>query len=512
MRRVLPSLSLFVVSALTIAALLLASPAKFRTNLSWSESNGQPVWNAIADRLPATIELFVAALVASALLGAIGGFVRGRVRRGALPEVLALPELVFRATPVVFVALIGQLFFVFTTSLPTAGYATGDTFQLRDHLVHLAGPVLFVALPFGAWSSLIFYDLFRTPNGATARRFAGAVATTAASVGPALLSASVILEVLFAWPGMGRLFFNAFSQDDLALIAAVLLVYSAVIALLKLGADFSPGIPAPAPNAAVPKRFSVLAFVACAVLLVAAFAGLSANLIAPANPNFIDQVHWQGYPLPPGAAGHVLGTDENGRDLLSRLFFAIRTSFGIAVFAAIVATAIAARVARAAPWFAAARGPLSVAGIRPFAALPFIMAALYVVFKFHNPRVVNPIGLGLIFAAVSWPALVPAFRQSSAAALGAFADVTGGALLLEVTVSFFGFGVQAPGASLGNTLANAQSNMMMAPWAVIAQLTVIVVLLFALFALGEELRELRIDLFAAKERGRAAPSTPSSIY
>ncbi len=299
--------------------------------------------------------------------------------------------------------------------------------------------MLLLALPFGAWSSLIFYDLFRAPNGATARRFAGAVATTAASVGPALLSASVILEVMFAWPGVGRLFFNAFSQDDLALIAAVLLVYSAVIALLKLGANFSPGIPAPAPSAAVPKRFSVLAFVACAVLLVAAFVGVSANLIAPANPNFIDQVHWQGYPLPPGAAGHVLGTDENGRDLLSRLFFAIRTSFGIAVFAAIVATAIAAGVARAAPWFAAARGPLSVAGIRPFAALPFIMAALYVVFKFHNPRVVNPIGLGLIFAAVSWPALVPAFRQSSAAALGAFADVTGGALLLEVTISFFGW-------------------------------------------------------------------------
>jgi len=237
---------------------------------------------------------------------------------------------------------------------------------------------------------------------------------------------------------------------------------------------------------------------------------LAANLIAPADPYFIDQANWQGYPLAPGVAGHLLGTDENGRDLFTRLLFAIRASGGISVFAAIIATAIAAGVARAAPWFAAARGPLTVAGIRPFAALPFITTAIFVIFKFHNPRVVNPIGLALIIGAVSWPAIVPAFRRLSAATLSAFADVTGGALLLEVTLSFFGDGVQPPNASLGNILVNAQSNLVMAPWTVIAPLAVIVTLLFALFALGEELRELRIDLFASKDSSRAAQQTTSS--
>jgi len=329
-------------------------------------------------------------------------------------------------------------------------------------------------------------------------------------VGPALLASSVVVETMFAWPGVGRLFFNAFSQTDLAMIAANLLLYSAAIVLLKLIADLSPGVPAATPNAAVPKRFSVLAFVACAVLLVAAFAGLTANLIAPWNPNYIDQVHWQGYPLAPGAAGHLLGTDENGRDLLSRLLFGIRTSFGIAAFAAIVASAIGAGVARAAPSLPAARGTLSVAGIRPFAAFPFIMTAIIVTFKFHDPRVVNPIGIALIVAAVSWPPIVPAFRRLSAMTLGAFADVMGGALLLEVTISFFGYGVQPPDASLGNMLALAQSNMMMAPWAVVAPLLVIVGLLFALFALGEELREMgEIPLPFKRSRG-VAPATPSS--
>ena len=39
-------------------------------------------------------------------------------------------------------------------------------------------------------------------------------------------------------------------------------------------------------------------------------------------PNAIDNVHWQGNPLAPGIAGHLLGTDENGRDLLARLISA----------------------------------------------------------------------------------------------------------------------------------------------------------------------------------------------
>jgi ABC-type dipeptide/oligopeptide/nickel transport system permease subunit len=460
----------------------------------------------------ASLSLFVVSVLAIVVLGAIGGFVGGRIRTAALREFLALPELVFRATPVVFLALIGQLFFMFKTSLPVAGYTTGDTFQLRDHLAHLAGPVILLALPFGAWSSLIFYGLFRVPNGATARSVAEAVATVAASVGPALLAATLIIEVMFAWPGLGRLFFNAVQQTDLAMIAAILLVYSALILLLEVIADLSPRVPAAVPNDAPAKRFSVLALVACTVLLIAAFAGLTANLIAPANPNDIDQVHWLGYPLAPGVAGHAFGTDENGRDLLSRLLFAIRTSLGIAVFAGLVATAIAGAVARAAPGFAAARGPLSFAGIRPFAALPFIQTIILVVFKFHNPRVLSPVAIGLIIAAVSWPAIVPAFRRFSAATVGAFADVTGAALLLEVTLSFFGFGVQPPDASLGNMLANAQSNLDMAPWAVFAPLLVIVALLFALFALGEELREGRVVPFAPKEARGGAPSTSSGTY
>ena len=160
--------------------------------------------------------------------------------------------------------------------------------------------------------------------------------------------------------------------------------------------------------------------------------------------------------------------------------------------AAIVASAIAAVVAKAPkalPWFDG-RASLSAAGIRPFAAFPFILAAVMVlVAALGGTSFLRPVQIALAIAFVSWPAIVAAFRPARRATLGSVVDVAAGALLLEVTLSSVGFGVQPPRPSLGNMLVNVQSNMSVAPWAAIFPSVVIVVLLFALYALGDELRE-----------------------
>src|SRR4030088_2177924 len=57
------------------------------------------------------------------------------------------------------------------------------------------------------------------------------------------------------------------------------------------------------------------------IIAIMGLVAIFANQITPTDPNLIDQVHWIGYPLAPGVAGHLLGTDENGRDLLARLIF-----------------------------------------------------------------------------------------------------------------------------------------------------------------------------------------------
>ena len=451
--------------------------------------------------MPHTIELTLLAYVLVVALGALVGFLRARARGPVLRELLAVPPLVGRAMPVVILTLFLQLGLMFTTKLPVAGVSSSDTFGLGDRLLHLIGPVLCLALPFGAWSSLIFFDFFRAPDGASgapARSLLAPLASTAASIGPALLAAIFIVEPWFAWPGIGRLLFNGLHSFDFGLVATCLFVYAAGVVLLKLCGRLAPPMPdavlrgRDAPQAPERRaRISVVGALALVVLLVAVVGAIGAGVIAPIGPYYIDQVHWQGYPLAPGTFGHVLGTEENGRDLLARVLVGLRFSLGIAAFAALVATALAALVAKAVnalPWFDGSSAP-STAGIRPFAAFPFILTAIMVLAAaMRDIRFLKPPLIALLIAVVSWPAIVSAFRYGRAR-LSSVVDVAACALLLEVTQSSIGWGVQPPEPSLGNMMVNAQSNITVAPWAAIIPSAVTVAVLFALYALGDELRE-----------------------
>jgi peptide/nickel transport system permease protein len=85
-----------------------------------------------------------------------------------------------------------------------------------------------------------------------------------------------------------------------------------------------------------------LAMAGSIVLLLMVLIAIFAHQLAPYDPNAIDEVHWQGNPLPPcfqdhvACGAHSLGTDENGRDLLSRLMFGARISLTVGVAAVIM--------------------------------------------------------------------------------------------------------------------------------------------------------------------------------
>jgi peptide/nickel transport system permease protein len=85
-----------------------------------------------------------------------------------------------------------------------------------------------------------------------------------------------------------------------------------------------------------------LAMAGAVVLLCMVAVAVFAHYLAPFDPNAIDEVHWQGTPLPPCfqdralCGGHSLGTDENGRDLLSRLMFGARISLTVGVAAVVM--------------------------------------------------------------------------------------------------------------------------------------------------------------------------------
>jgi ABC-type dipeptide/oligopeptide/nickel transport system permease component/ABC-type dipeptide/oligopeptide/nickel transport system permease subunit len=477
-----------------------------RGDLGWSSGSQQPVAQAIGERLGATIELWLISLVAVIALGAIFGFARARLRATPLGNVLHSLELLARALPVFLFAPLVQLAAMFH-GLPVAGDASRETFDLGDRMGHLVVPVLLLAVSFGAWSARLFHDFFRTAQSASGSRrgVTAPIAMTISLIGPALLSATIIVEMVFAWPGIGRLFGSSFSLSDLALAGGVVMTFLATIVVMKLVAALLIGTNAwrSAPHVDVERahavRFvrpldanwvSALGLLLCMVLGIIV---IGANVFAPMSPNFIDQVHWEGYPLAPGVGGHVLGTDENGRDLLSRALIAVRTSFAIAIFASAVAAAIGVAVARALKRLPRTedRAALAVTGIRPFGAYPLVLTGSAIVILTAGAKALSIPAIALIIGAVSWPAIVAAARdRGSARSVFATAiSVMAGALLIEVTMSFWGFGVQPLAPSLGNMLVNAQSNLTLAPWAVIIPGAVIVASLFALNAVADALRE-----------------------
>ena len=465
----------------------------FRGDLGWSPGNSEPVSRAIIERLPATIELAIVALVAAIMIGAIVGFVRVRARAPLLRDILAVTQLLGRSLPAIVVALCLQFLFIITALLPPAGMSSREAFDLGDRLRHLIVPVLCLGVPFGAWASIVFYDFFRAYD--SSRRpvldLVTPIAMSVALVGPALLSACLLIEPMFAWPGVARVFYGSLSSFDSGVTAGCLLMYCAALVLLNLFSEFARDMPDPASQR---RRIGPTGVVAVVVLLAAAFGALAADVIVPAGPNFIDQAHWEGYPLAPGVAGHVLGTDENGRDLLSRVLVGLRTSIGIAALAALIASAIGFAIAKATTRLRRLgdRATLSAVGIRSFANLPFVLAVVtvLVVRSRAGTHVLNPVVIALIIAAASWPAIVPAFRALTFATLGAMIDLMACALLLEVTQSAIGFGVQPPTPSLGNMWVNAQSNATVAPWIPIVSGVVVIAVLFALYALGDDLREM----------------------
>jgi peptide/nickel transport system permease protein len=260
------------------------------------------------------------------------------------------------------------------------------------------------------------------------------------------------------------------------------------------------------------------------VLIVMALIAILATWLTPADPNFIDQVHWQGYPLAPGVAGHILGTDENGRDLLARLMFGARISLTVALFAVVMEITIGTVLGAIAGYYG---GWIDFIIMRitdvvlSIPLLPLLLVITAIVAGTSQKAALNFGVIVLIIGGLSWPAVARLVRASflslrerefaeAARALGnpdvriifrhllpnAIAPIivqatleVANVIILESTLSFLGFGIQPPTASWGNMLANAQSNITQAPWAAIFPGLCILITVLAINYLGDGLRD-----------------------
>ena len=267
-----------------------------------------------------------------------------------------------------------------------------------------------------------------------------------------------------------------------------------------------------------------IALVGAVILALMAFAAIFAHFIAPADPNFIDNANWTGTPLAPGIAGHLLGTDENGRDLLSRLIYGAQISLTVALFAVVmeitIGTVLGALAGYYGGWidFVIMRVTDVVLSIP---LLPLLLVLTAIVSATSQKASLSFLLIVVLIGGLSWPAVARLVRASfltlrerefteAAKALGnrdgriifrhilpnAIAPIivqatleVANVIILESTLSFLGYGIQPPTASWGSMLANSQSNMSIAPWVAVFPGLCIVIVTLSINYLGDGLRD-----------------------
>jgi len=149
-------------------------------------------------------------------------------------------------------------------------------------------------------------------------------------------------------------------------------------------------------------RFLTGAIIVATVALMAA----AAPLLAPYDPNKSSVLLLQ-----PPSAQHWLGTDELGRDILSRLIYGARTSLVVGIGAALVAVLIGAPIGLAAGFFRGSIDFAIVPIIDLFIALPALILAL-IITVMVGPSYKNLI---LVLGFVMWPTMARLVRGQSLA-------------------------------------------------------------------------------------------------
>jgi peptide/nickel transport system permease protein len=258
------------------------------------------------------------------------------------------------------------------------------------------------------------------------------------------------------------------------------------------------------------QRVAVASIAAIAIFAILA---LAAPLITSGSP---DLTNLNSTFAPPSAA-HWLGTDELGRDVLTRLLYGIRVSLGVALAGVIMALVVGTAVGLVSGYLGGWVDEILMRIVDMLLSIPplflFILLGILI-----QPGV---IALGAIIAFIFWTSTARLVRGEvlslkkrdyilSARLLGvrttrllfrhllpnvlAVVVVTASLemaqiILVEASLDYLGLGIRPPTPSLGNMLSDAQNYFTSSPLLVIAPGAVIFVLVLAATMLGNALRD-----------------------
>ncbi len=262
-----------------------------------------------------------------------------------------------------------------------------------------------------------------------------------------------------------------------------------------------------------------------AVLVIGiTLAALLAPILAPHDPaeQFRDGLTLDGQPVPStlltgGSTRFLLGTDANGRDLLSRILYGAQASLIVGVLANTIAVTLGTLIGSTAGFFG---GPIEIVLMRLteiMMAFPTLLLAMALVAILKPSIWIIIVVIGLVywtwiarvvygqvlalrdreFVVASralggsrrwtlmrhiWPQLVPTIIVWGT--LGIATNV-----MLEASLSYLGIGIQPPHPSWGGMIQQGQSFYRTAPWLVLFPGLAIMITVFAFNLLGDGLRD-----------------------
>ncbi|RTL70268.1 MAG: ABC transporter permease [Pseudonocardiaceae bacterium] len=223
-------------------------------DLGFSYVQNRPATEMIAERLPYTANLAVAALILSVVLGVLVG-VATALGRGRWPEKVLMPlVLVGQAMPAFWTGLLLVLVFsVALRWLPSTGYDGPLSLLLPAVTLASLSLAAIARVTRGALLEQLSQDYVRTARakGAgtfrlvtrhLARNSAIPVITVAALEFANLLGGAVVTEVIFAWPGIGQLTVQSVAARDFPVVQAIVLFAATVYVIVNLLTDLLYGV------------------------------------------------------------------------------------------------------------------------------------------------------------------------------------------------------------------------------------------------------------------------------
>jgi peptide/nickel transport system permease protein len=244
--------------------------AFFTGDFGYSFAHARPVIDIIGETLWPTLILAGATLVLIFVLGVLTGVLQAVRQHRAVDRILSVISLFFYSMPSFWLGLMLMLLFALKAhewglpfALPPTGMMSVDyeymSFgeQMLDRLRHLVLPVMTLSLVMaagiarftrGQMLEVIRQDYIRTARAKglperqvvmkhALRNSLLPVITLLGLYLPLLFSGSVFVEVIFSWPGMGRVIVDAIFQRDYPLVMATSFIFAVVVVLGSLVAD-----------------------------------------------------------------------------------------------------------------------------------------------------------------------------------------------------------------------------------------------------------------------------------